>query len=161
MNTTGAGFNIRILPKNQIFSAKSTVVIPKSRKQAMILLSLLNSRTLRWFLYQQGAGLAGNTGKIKTLPIIWPDGDTEQSLEALAQDATMLMAELESFRETSPCFKELIRQHSDLVERYRECADRLDATVSALYQQDVEDEAVRPTTDLAESALVEATDGIF
>ena len=159
MNTTGAGFNIRILPKNQIFSAKSTVVIPKGRKQAMILLSLLNSRTLRWFLYQQGAGLAGNTGKIKTLPIIWPNGNTEQSLESLAQDATMLMAELESFRETSPCFKDLIRQHSDLVERYRECADRLDATVSVLYQQDVEDEVVRPTTDLAESALVEATDG--
>jgi len=159
LNTTGAGFNIRVLPKDQIFSAKSTVVIPKGRKQAMILLSLLNSRTLRWFLYQQGAGLAGNTGKIKTLPIIWPNGNTEQSLESLAQDATMLMAELESFRETSPCFKDLIRQHSDLVERYRECADRLDTTVSVLYQQDVEDEVVRPTTDLAESALVEATDG--
>ncbi|NLY01640.1 MAG: hypothetical protein GXY83_36600 [Rhodopirellula sp.] len=69
------------------------------------------------------------------------------------------MAELESFRETSPCFKDSTRPHSDLVARYRECVDRIDKTVSALYQQDVEDEAVRPTLDLAESALVEATDG--
>jgi len=159
MNTTGAGFNIRVLPKNEIFSAKSTVIIPKSRKQALILLSLLNSRVLRWFLYQQGAGLAGNTGKIKTLPVVWPSEDVESSLTALSQEAVKLMADLEAFRETSACFKGVVRPHNELADCYRECAERLDATVSVLYQQDVQDEAVRSTLDLSESALVEATDG--
>ena len=159
MNTTGAGFNIRVLPKNEIFSAKSTVIIPKSRKQALILLSLLNSRVLRWFLYQQGAGLAGNTGKIKTLPVVWPSEDVESSLTALSQEAVKLMADLEAFRETSACFKGVVRPHNELAGCYRECARRLDATVSILYQQEVQDEAVKPTLDLSESALIEATDG--
>jgi len=159
LNTTGAGFNIRVLPKEQIFSAKSTVIIPKDERQAFILLSLLNSRCLRWFLYQQGAGLGGNTGKIKKLPIIWPEDETEKALESLARKATTAMAELESFRDTSPCFKNCTRQHSELAGQYRELADQLDEAVSELYQQDVEDEAVKPTSDLTDSALVEATDG--
>jgi len=159
LNTTGAGFNIRVLPKEQIFSAKSTVIIPKDKRQAFILLSLLNSRCLRWFLYQQGAGLGGNTGKIKKLPIIWPENETEKTLESLARKATTAMAELESFRDTSPCFKNSTRRHSELAGQYRELADQLDEAVSELYQQDVEDEAVKPTSDLTDSALVEATDG--
>lgn len=159
MNTTGAGFNVRVLPKNEIFSAKSTVIIPKGREQALILLALLNSRVLRWLLYQQGAGLAGNTGKIKALPIVWPREDVESSLTALSQEAVTLMADLEAFRETSPCFKGVVRPHDQLAESYRECAERLDAIVSVLYQQEVQDEAVRTTLALSESALLEATDG--
>ena len=159
LNTTGAGFNIRILPKDQVISAKSTIIVPKSREQALVLLSLLNSRVLRWFLYQQGAGLGGNTGKIKKLPIIWPDGEREHALAALAEGAALLVAGLESFKETSPCFIDAVRPHSELVDGYQECADRLDAAVSEIYQQEVEDEAVKGTSDLAESAIAEATDG--
>jgi len=159
LNTTGAGFNIRILPKNQIFSAKSTVIFPKSRVQAWLLLALLNSRMLRWLLYQQGAGLSGNTGKIKNLPIVWPNGDVEKSLMALSQEATMLMADLEAFRDTSLCFKGVIRPYHETIDSYRECAKRLDETVASLYCQEVQDEVVKRTIDLAESALVEATDG--
>ena len=159
LNTTGAGFNIRVLPAGQVISAKSTIIVPKSRKQALVLLSLLNSRTLRWFLYQQGAGLGGNTGKIKKLPIVWPESDTQDALESLAREAAQIVAELESLKETSPCFSDAVRPASELADRYRKCAERLDATVAELYQQEVQDEAVKGTLDLAESALLEATDG--
>lgn len=50
-------------------------------------------------------------------------------------------------------------EQNELADCYRECAERLDATVSVLYQQDVQGEAVISTLDLSETALVEATDG--
>jgi hypothetical protein len=159
LNTTGGGFNLRVLPKDQIFSAKSTVIIPKNEKHAFVLLCLLNSRTLRWFLYQQGAGLGGNTGKIKKLPIIWPEKEMETNLESLARRATGAMADLESFRDTSPCFKNCTRRHAEFVAQYRDLAVQVDEIVAALYQQNVEDESVKPTSELTNSALVEATDG--
>lgn len=69
MNTTGAGFNARILPEGQIISAKSTGIYPIDSDDTYFLLGLLNSRSLRWMLFQQGAGLSGNTGKIKNVPV--------------------------------------------------------------------------------------------
>lgn len=159
MNTTGAGFNLRVLPRDQIFSAKSTAIIPTSREHCLILLALVNSRTLRHFLYQQGAGLSGNTGKIKKLPIVWPEGQARESLIAIAAEGVGIMAELESFKETSPFFRHCVGDGMALVERYKELAETLDVTVAALYQQEVEDEAVKPTSSLADAAVDEATGG--
>ena len=160
MNTTGAGFNIRVLPSEQIFSAKSTVIIPEDRKDTLVLCGLLNSRLLRWFLYQQGAGLAGNTGKIKKLPIIWPTGKLERDLASLTREAIETMAALESFRDTSPCFIDCVRSHEQFVEQYRNVADRLDSTVSQLYGEEPHEEAVKATEELVDAAVSEATGGL-
>jgi hypothetical protein len=159
MNTTGAGFNIRILPEGQVFSAKSTVIIPKNKSQALVLLCLLNSRPLRWFLFQQGAGLAGNTGKIKRLPVVWPDAIMERRLESLAHAASNEMAKLESFKETSPCFQDCVRHPAVFVEEYQKCAAEIDELVSRLYQHNDADNEIKSTRQLAETAVIEATDG--
>ncbi len=160
MNTTGAGFNVRVLPAGQIFSAKSTVIIPISKPQGLVLLSLVNSRYLRWFLFQQGAGLAGNSGKVKNLPIIWPDPETLKIFESEAQKAISLMYQLESMKETSPCFITSNRQATSVIGNYRKCIDEIDRITEELYGEEVEEKQVRTGLELSDSAIKEATDGI-
>lgn len=160
LNTTGAGFNIRVLPAGQIFSAKSTVIFPNSKSECFVLLSLINSRYLRWFLYQQGAGLSGNTGKVKNLPIIWPDAETLNILETKAQKAITAMYQLESIKETSPYFITCVRDVKSIIENYRNCIDEIDKTTEKLYGEVVEEKQVKTGLELSDSAIKEATDGI-
>jgi hypothetical protein len=160
MNTTGAGFNVRVMPKGQIFSAKSTVLITTDRTKALVLLCLLNSRSLRWFLYQQGAGLSGNTGKIKQLPILWPSPDVEEQFADRAKEAIQIMSDLESCNETSPLFvshaPEMI---ADLSKKYRSLVEELDDDIASLYSHEVDDDAVKPCSELAGNAVNEAVGG--
>jgi hypothetical protein len=160
MNTTGAGFNIRVMPKDQIFSAKSTVLIMTDRTKALVLLCLLNSHSLRWFLYQQGAGLSGNTGKIKQLPIVWPSRDTEEQFVDRAKQAIQIMTDLESCNETSPLFvSHTPEKIAELSQRYRLLVEELDGDVASLYSHEVDDDAVKPCSELAGNAVNEAVGG--
>ncbi len=148
------------MPEEQIFSAKSTVLVTEDRNKALVLLCLLNSRSLRWFLYQQGAGLSGNTGKIKKLPIVWPSEGLQAEFVDRANDAIAVIARLESYNETSPLFvKCAYKNIPELRDQYRDLVQEMDSSVALLYSHEVGDDAVKPSADLASGAVSEAAGG--
>jgi hypothetical protein len=158
-NTTGAGFNLRVLPSRQIFSKNSTVIIPQPQYNGYILLALINSRVLRWFLLQLGAGLSGNSGKIKSLPIIWPNRILGQELEVAVKDAVSIMQQLESVKDTSPIFIDYVREFQALLPRYKSRANEIEQIVRTIYGITVTAEEILSLDELAESAVNEATGG--
>lgn len=160
MNTTGAGFNARILPKGQIISAKSTGIFPIEVDDTYFLLGLLNSRSVRWMLYQQGAGLSGNTGKIKNIPVAAFTAEEKVRISDLSRSATSAMWQLETARETSPFFISPARDFSVAAESYKKAISEIDAAVALRYTNSEIDEQVVPGADLADKAISEATGGL-
>lgn len=160
MNTTGAGFNARLLPAGQIISAKSTGIFPKEKEDTFFLLGLLNSRAIRWMLFQQGAGLSGNTGKIQNLPVAEPSEEQKKSIGDLAQRAAGLVAELESVRETSPYFVSPICDLAGTVTAYRSVIEDLDRQAAILCQSGEIDARVPAGADLVDKAVEQATGGL-
>jgi hypothetical protein len=159
MNTTGAGFNARILPKGQIISAKSTGIFPMEAEDTYFLLGLLNSRSVRWMLYQQGAGLSGNTGKIKNLPVAAFSDEEKVRISELSRSATLAMWQLEMARETSPYFVSPARDLAAAAESYRRTISEIDAAVALRYTSSEIDAQVVAGVDLADKAIAEATGG--
>lgn len=160
MNTTGAGFNARILPQGQIISAKSTGIFPIEVNETYFLLGLLNSRSVRWMLYQQGAGLSGNTGKIKNIPVAAFSDEEKAHISELSRSATSAMCQLETARETSPYFVSPVRDLTVAAESYRGTISEIDAAVALRYTSSEIDEQVVPGADLADKAISEATGGL-
>ncbi len=160
MNTTGAGFNARILPKGQIISAKSTGIFPMEEDDTYFLLGLLNSRSVRWMLYQQGAGLSGNTGKIKNIPVAAFTDEEKAHISELSREATLAMWQLETARETSPYFLSPAQALKSAAQSYKESISEIDAAVALRYTSSEIDEQVVPGVDLADKAISEATGGL-
>ena len=157
MNTTGAGFNARVLPAGQIISAKSTGIFPKRSDDTFFVLGLLNSRAIRWMLFQQGAGLAGNTGKIKNLPIIEPSHSQRQRIDALSRRAVLAIAVLERSRENSSCFVNPIEDFSNAESEYRSLIGDLDDEFSSLFSINELDARIPTGSELADKAIAQAT----
>ena len=157
MNTTGAGFNARVLPAGQIISAKSTGIFPKRADDTFFVLGLLNSRAIRWMLFQQGAGLSGNTGKIQNLPIIEPAEGQKQRIDSLSRRAVQAIAMLECSRENSSYFVNPIEECADAELEYRSLIADLDDEFSSLFAIDNFDARVPTGVDLAEKAIAQAT----
>lgn len=155
--TTGGGFNARVLPAGQIISAKSTGIFPKRTNETFFVLGLLNSRAIRWMLFQQGAGLSGNTGKIQNLPIVEPSDGQKQRIDALSRKAVQAIAALECSRENSPYFVNPIEDCSSTESEYRSLIADLDGEFSSLFAINNFDARIPTGTDLADKAIAQAT----
>lgn len=154
MNTDGSGFNIRLMPKKQIFSAKSTVVFPNKSDSTYFLLGLLNSMSLRGLLFQQGAGLGGNTGKIKKLPIIRMEINDEAIIVNATKTSIENIANIERENETSPYFSGLFFSFLKQLQEYKKNIGFIEEVVKKYYETNFVD--VESSTDMAEKIIPQA-----
>ena len=154
MNTDGTGFNIRILPRGQIFSAKSSTVFVKDENKKYFFLGLLNTSIMRRMLFQQGAGLSGNTGKLKNLPVAEMSVQEEESIISNAKNAVLKIAYIESKNETSPYFSGVSFDVDNEVHEYVNSVACIE-DISAKYYAPHNDGIIR-TENLYQKAIEQA-----